>query len=348
MYTMYSNNNYFFEDCIDNILIDSADIGYVSESAKDFFTNIIESIKSFFKKISDTIKNKITESRAKTKIDKIKQSGIRYINTITDGKTGVKVDKDTAFVKGKLYDTKEVKKIFTNLLKATEETSKKILKAKNDSELSRIESEANTKIKNIESELSKIKPLSRKISVDELEKSISLTEINALQDLIINQCNAMKKEAEMAYSKIVKEDVNDNSYGTSTTEVKKVSTVKKIANKFVACAKKIGQFVARHPIISIAVVCSVYNIIDNIKYYRNLKYLKNRAEQIKSDTERTKRRMSELDKSDKNIVAVNKFIDDIGVLLKEANKETDPEKQKIIHDKIVRLEKQYTKALDKL
>ena len=332
MYTMYSNNNYFFEDCIDNILIDSADIGYVSESAKDFFANIIESIKSFFKKISDTIKNKITESRAKTKIDKIKQSGIRYINTITNEKTGVKVDKDTAFVKGKLYDTKQVKKIFTNLLKATEETSKKILKARNDSELSRIESEANAKIKNIESELSKIKPLSRKISVDELEKTISLTEINALQDLIINQCNAMKKEAEMAYSKIVKEDVNDNTFSTSSTEVqkievKKVSTVKKIANKFVACAKKIGQFVARHPISSIAIVHTVFTITNNIKSYRN---------------------MREMDKSYTRLDVWNKYSDDKKVLVKEALKETDPEKQKIIRNKLDRLQEQYEETIKNL
>ena len=262
------------------------------------------------------------------------------------------MDKDTAFVKGKLYDTKQVKKIFTNLLKATEETSKKILKARNDSELSRIESEANTKIKNIESELSKIKPLSKKISVDELEKTISLTEINALQDLIIKQCNAMKKEAEMAYSKIVKEDVNDSSYATSTAEVKKVSTVKKIANKFVACAIRFGQFIARHPIISIAIVCSVYNIADNIKTYRNLKYLKNRAEEVKSDTEKIKRRMREMDKSDTKsdaiLDALKKHKKDTDMLMKEALRESDPEKLQIISNKMDKLQKQYRETIKNL
>ena len=162
MSSLYYRTNIYFENCIEDVLIESIDTDYVSESAKDFFANIIDAVVNFFKKIINNIKNKINEMKTNSKINDIKKAGIKYIEFSDDSSANTRIESSTAYVKGKFYDSREIKKIFTDLINLTHEMSKKVLNARDVSELVRIESDMNKKIKNeIDSRIDKIKPIKK-------------------------------------------------------------------------------------------------------------------------------------------------------------------------------------------
>lgn len=332
MSSLYYRTNIYFENCIEDVLIESIDTDYVSESAKDFFANIIDAVVNFFKKIINNIKNKINEVKTNSKINDIKKAGIKYIEFSDDSSANTRIESSTAYVKGKFYDSREIKKIFTDLINLTHEMSKKVLNARDVSELVRIESDMDKKIKNeIDSRIDKIKPIKKgKVSLNELENALSTNQIENLRDEVINICKNMQKEAEKTfYSKIIREDVNNfNTNDTNQEGTKKLSIIKKITSKFVNCAKKIARISIHHPIATIFIISAIASGIHSIQSKsldRTIKKTKTQIDQLKNIEKESKRMYEEYHKNyNKEVDAMlQKNRDDIDRMIKWAEKEEE-------------------------